>query len=168
MNIFSTQNLAIFLSVLFSGLLAGLLYGYACSVNIGLGRLNDSEYLKAMQSINEAILNPVFYLGFMGALVVLPIASWLNYTPSPSIKFYLLLSATAVYFIGVFIVTFACNVPLNEALANFNIDTASAEEIFSQREKFEASWNSFHFIRTIASILAFSFTIVSLLTKQNI
>lgn len=53
MDIFSIQNLSLFLATLLCGLLAGLFYGYSCSVNNGLGRLNDPGYLKAMRSINK-------------------------------------------------------------------------------------------------------------------
>jgi uncharacterized membrane protein len=166
MNIFSTQNLSLFLSVLLSGMVAGLLFGYSCSVNIGLGRLNDLEYLKAMQSINKAILNPAFFLIFFGALLVLPVTAWVNYTPSPSTGFYLLLSAAAIYFIGVFGVTIFGNIPLNNVLASFNIETASAQEILSHREQFESSWNKFHLLRTTASIITFALTILSIF-KSN-
>ncbi len=162
MDIFSIQNLSLFLATLLCGLLAGLFYGYSCSVNNGLGRLNDLGYLKAMRSINKVILNPVFFLSYFGALLILPVTAWINYTPYPSIRFYLLLSATIIYFTGVFGVTVAGNVPLNEALADFNIETASAEEIFSQREKFESPWNKYHLIRTMASILSFALTILSI------
>jgi uncharacterized membrane protein len=161
MNNLSSQNISIFLSVLLSGLLAGLFYGYSCSVNGGLGRLSDLEYLKAMQSINKVILNPVFFLSFMGTLLILPIATWLTYSPGPSIRFYLLLAAAGTYLIGVFVVTMAGNVPLNDALENFNIGGASMQELSAHREKFESHWNNFHLVRTLASIAAFALTILS-------
>ena len=69
------QNSLLFLSVLLSGLIMGLLYGYACSVNPGLNKLSDAEYLRAMQSINTAIQNPVFFISFMGTLFILPVTS---------------------------------------------------------------------------------------------
>jgi len=162
MNIFSWQSSLLFLSVLMSGLLAGLFYGYACSVNGGLGRLSDPEYLRAMQSINKVILNPVFFFSLMGTLSFLPIAAGVNYTADPSVRFYLLFLASVIYLAGVFGVTVAGNVPLNEALASFTIDGASASALSDQRAKFEASWNRYHGIRTIASIVSFSFTILSL------
>ncbi|MGI8583050.1 MAG: hypothetical protein ACR2KX_12675 [Chitinophagaceae bacterium] len=100
MDIFSIQNLSLFFATLLCGLLTGLFYDYSCSVNNGLGRLNDPGYLKAMRSINKVILNPVFFLRFF------------SYTPYPSIEFYLLLSATIIYFTGVFGVTVMKCVPI--------------------------------------------------------
>ncbi|HEY5823637.1 MAG TPA: anthrone oxygenase family protein [Cyclobacteriaceae bacterium] len=158
----SIQNVSLFLAVLLTGLLAGLFYSYACSVNIGLGRLTDEEYLRAMQSINEGILNPVFFLSFLGALVLLPFASWMNHNFIPTGAYYFLLSATIIYVIGVFGITAVGNVPLNEALARFTIDGASPQELFVQRQKFELTWNSYHTIRTVAAVLSFALSLVSI------
>lgn len=164
MNI-SLVQLIQFAAILLTGLLAGLFYGYDCSVIKGLGNLQNDAYLQSFQSINKAILNPYFFLSFMGCLLVLPIASWLSYKSGA--PFYLLTAASLVYLIGVFAVTVCCNVPLNDQLANFQISTATESEISAMRKTYEASWNAWHKIRTIASIVAFSLAVLSLL-KQKI
>ncbi|GAB3989925.1 DUF1772 domain-containing protein [Spirosoma daeguense] len=137
-----------------TALMAGLFYAYACSVNPGLNRLSDEAYLSAMQSINRAILNPVFFLCFLGAPVLLPLSTWLQFSQPLTLRFWLLLIASFVYVIGVFGVTAACNVPMNEALDAFNIQTASAEEISAQRATFEKPWNNWNTVRTVANIVA--------------
>lgn len=153
-----------FIAILLTGLLAGLFYAYDCSVIKGLGNLQDETYLQSFQSINKAILNPYFFLSFMGCLLVLPVASWLSYKSGTS--FYLLIAASLIYFIGVFGVTVCCNVPLNEQLANFQISTATENEISAMRKAFETSWNTWHKIRTIASIVAFSLAVLSLFKQK--
>ena len=137
-------------AILLTGLLAGLFYGYDCSVIQGLGQLENNAYLAAFQSINKVIQNPWFFISFMGSLLVLPLASWLSYKQGAA--FYLLLSASILYFIGVFGVTIGCNIPLNEQLANFQISTATESEISAMRKTFGHSWNTYHKIRTIAAI----------------
>lgn len=164
MNITLVQLIQ-FAAILLTGLLAGLFYGYDCSVIKGLGNLQNDTYLQSFQSINKAILNPYFFLSFMGCLFVLPVASWLSYKSGA--PFYLLTAASLVYFIGVFGVTVCYNVPLNDQLANFQISTATESEISAMRKTFEASWNTWHRIRTIASIVAFSLAVLSLF-KQKI
>lgn len=154
------------IAVLLTGLVAGLFYSYACSVTGGLGKLSDKEYLAAFQAINKAILNPWFFASFMGCLLVLPLTSWLSYSAGGNTPFYFQLSATLVYFIGVFGVTIFANVPLNNAVGNFNIGTASVKEIFAQRELFEAPWNKYNMIRTVAAILSFLLAILSILTIE--
>lgn len=111
------------LACLLTGLVAGLFYAYQCSVIGGLGQLGDKAYLMAFQSINKAILNPWFFAGFMGCLLVLPLASWMAFRVEADASFYFLLMATLAYFIGVFGITVFGNVPLNDALGSFDIAT---------------------------------------------
>lgn len=164
---FSFQNTILFITILLSGLVAGLLYSYSCSVNIGLNKLSDAEYLKAMQSINIAIQNPYFFISFMGLLVMLPLTAWKFYSPQPTVSFYFLITATSLYFIGVFAVTLFGNVPLNNQLAKFVISSATPNEISAMRLAFEKTWNNFHLIRTIAAIISFGFTILSVIKYKQ-
>ncbi|MES2513751.1 MAG: anthrone oxygenase family protein [Bacteroidota bacterium] len=154
------------IAILLTGLVAGLFYGYDCSVVKGLGNLPDDLYLRSFQSINRSIQNPYFFFSFMGSLVTLPTAAWLNYKNCHLATFYLLLSATVVYFIGVFGVTLFCNVPLNERLANFSISTATTTDLSAMRQTFEKPWNNYHTVRTIASVISFGLTILSLIRQK--
>lgn len=156
---YSFQNIVFFLTVLFSGLIAGLMYSYSCSVNNGLKALPDEAYVKAMQSINTAIQNPYFFLCFLGLIVLFPLTAKLSYTQP---YFYIWLAATLLYCIGVFGVTIFGNVPLNNQLAAFDSTNASAKEISEMRTAFESAWNNYHFIRTIAAVLSFGLTIAAL------
>ena len=152
-----------FAAVLLTGLVTGLLYGYDCSVVKGLGNLKDDAYLQSFQSINKVIQNPYFFISFMGCLIVLPIATWMSSRHSSPTTFYLLLTATLLYIVAVFGVTIFGNVPLNEQLAKFSISTATENEISSMRKAFENLWNNYHFVRTVAAIIAFSLAIISML-----
>jgi uncharacterized membrane protein len=159
------MKVLLFTTILFSGLVAGLLYGYSCSVNIGLKSLADNEYIKAMQSINIAIQNPIFFVSFMGLLFVFPITTYLLYQQQ-NIFFYLFVAAMLIYVVGVFGVTIFCNVPLNEQLAKFPILTATQLEISAMRKLFEKHWNLYHSIRTIAAIMAFALTILFVVKQK--
>lgn len=161
----TTQTVFQILSVLLTGLIAGLFYGYDCSIIKGLGSLTDKEYLGAFQSINRAILNPYFFLSFIGSIIVLLITCWLTFKSGNMTTFYFLLAATLVYLLGTFIVTMAANVPLNNQLDRLNLAAEPAEAISAFREKFETTWNNWHHIRTYASMLAFLLAILSLVKK---
>jgi uncharacterized membrane protein len=71
-----------------------------------------------------------------------------------------------IYFVGVLGVTMLCNVPLNEQLAKFSISTATSNEISAMRKSFERPWNAYHTIRTIASIVSFGLTILSIIKSR--
>jgi uncharacterized membrane protein len=155
------------IAALFTGLLAGLFYGYECSVIKGLGNLQDEVYLQSFQSINKAIQNPYFFIIFMGSLVVLPVATWLCYDKYSLLTFYLLLAATVLYIVGVFGVTIFGNVPLNEALDRLNLQGSTVDEIAKQRAIFETAWNQLHTIRTIAAVASFALVLMAFLNKSG-
>jgi uncharacterized membrane protein len=157
------MKMLLFLTILLSGLVAGLLFAYSCSVNQGLHSLGDREYIQAMQGINSAIQNPVFFVSFMGLLVLYPLCSYQTYRQNGGLSLYLIIGAMLIYFVAVFGSTALFNVPLNNRLAQFNTRTASLEQIALMRQAFEKPWNFYHSIRTIAAIIAFALSILCLL-----
>lgn len=161
------QNIILTVTTTLTALIAGLFYAYSCSVNIGLAKLPNDGYITAMQSINREIQNPVFFVSFMGALLMLPISTFFQYKTGAMDSFWLLLIATIIYCIGTFGVTIMGNVPLNEMLDKFNIQSASTEEISSIRNRFEIPWNRFHTIRTIAAVISLILVIIACIIKPG-
>lgn len=155
------------LALLLSGLIAGLFYAYSCSVNEGLSRLPDAEYLRAMQSINRVILNGLFMVSFLGTLAILPLLAWVKAAKPVEADFYLVLAAALLYLIAVFGVTLVKNVPLNEMLDKFNIEASSASEWAALRQRFEAPWNNWHQVRSIAAALCFLLVILACLDPRK-
>ncbi len=164
---FTTTNLILLAAALATALITGLLYAYSCSVNPGLGRLSADRYIGAMQSINKAIQNPLFFLSFFGAAILLPVSCYMEYRHLPGNRFYLLLAATIFYLAGVIGVTVAGNVPLNEALDKFNLASADAAEAAKEKLAFMTRWNRFHTIRTIASFFSLLLVLIACLYKES-
>jgi uncharacterized membrane protein len=159
-------NIVLLITAFTTALIAGLFYAWSCSVNPGLGKLPDAGYLAAMQSLNREILNPLFFMSFMGTLFLLPLCTWLQYGSPVSTQFYLMLAATIVYAVGTFGVTIMGNVPLNNALDAFNL-SASPDVLHQQRELFEKPWNRLHSIRTIANAIALILVLLACLSRQE-
>ena len=160
------MKLVPFITLLLSGLVAGLFYAYSCSVNPGLKELSNSEYVKAMQAINIAIQNPVFFTSFMGLLLAYPLLAFQTYKADAN-TFALVMASGIIYFVFVFGITAACNVPLNNQLAAFNMTTATEAEINNMRRVFENPWNTWHAIRTYASVLSFALLLAAFLLKNK-
>ena len=155
------NHLILFTTAVTTALVAGLLYGYSCSVNPALSSLTDYEYLKAMQQINSAILNPWFFMTFTGSLLLLPVSVWMQARSGDTTGFYFQLAATLLYLAGVFGVTIFGNVPLNQQLANTDLQSSSAQIMHEMRRSFEVPWGRFHQLRTWASILTLICVIIS-------
>ena len=56
----NANNTLLITGVIGTGLVAGLLYGWAVSVIPGTTRVGDHTYVETMQDINRAIINPAF------------------------------------------------------------------------------------------------------------
>jgi uncharacterized membrane protein len=160
-------NFLLVLTATFSALMAGLFFAWSCSINAGLGRLSDIAYITAMQNINSAILNPLFFMVFFGAVILLPASTLVHYSQPISIRFWYLLAASIIYVVAVFGVTVFGNVPLNDALKNFQLQGASLQEIASQRLKFEGPWVHLNNIRTIGSIVSTVLVILACLSTKT-
>lgn len=149
-----------------TGLSAGLFFAWSFSVTPGLAKINDAAYIVAMQSMNRAILNPTFFLVFMGPLVLLPLSTYLSYTGAGSLRFWLMAGATVAYVIGVFGITMAGNVPMNEALDAFNMGSATPDQIAARRMAFEDRWVFLNNIRTAFAALALIFGLAASILPQ--
>ena len=161
------SNIFLLVATICVGLMSGLFYSYSCSVMPGLNRLDDYQYISAMQSINRAIQNPLFFIVFFGVLVTLPIATYLKYAQPISAAFWFLLAATVIYFTGSFLVTAIGNIPLNNSLDKFDITVATKESISDQRQLFETKWNNLNLIRTVCSLLAFICSLLAFLKSYE-
>ncbi|MBZ4187761.1 DUF1772 domain-containing protein [Niabella beijingensis] len=147
------DKILFFTALLLVALMAGLFFSFSVSVTQGLGKLDNLNYLRAMQHINREILNPVFLLCFTGAPFALIGATITKFIYHREL-FVFMTGITLLYIIGVFLVTMLANVPLNNYLAALHLDQLSAAELEAARSKFEQSWNRFNHIRTVFSIAA--------------
>lgn len=154
-------NIILVLTATATALMAGLFYAWSCSVMLGFARLPDREFISAMQATNRAIQNPVFFAAFFGAPIFLMISTILHYNQSP--RFWFLLAATIIYLVGTFGVTIFGNVPMNNMLDRFNLESAGVEETALERANFESRWNNLNTIRTVSSTLAVILVVIACL-----
>src|SRR5215203_4936585 len=78
----AVRTLTLGLATLATGLVAGVFYAYAVSVNLGLAAQPDASYVVTMQAINARIQNPMFYASFFGAVLFL-LATLAAHIPRP-------------------------------------------------------------------------------------
>jgi len=149
------HTIILLLASLSTGIMAGIFFIWTNTIKPGIGKLNDMGYLSAFQSMNRVILNPIFIGIFIAPVILIPLSAALHLNILPDYKFWILLSATILYWIGTFGVTIRGNIPLNELLDKTNIENISTEQAKSLRQSIENKWNRFNLIRTISSISAF-------------
>ncbi len=149
-----------------TGLIAGVFYAYAVSVNLGLAVQPDASYVATMQAINERIQNPAFFLSFFGAGLLLLAALALHYRRPRSGRFRLVALASALYIGGGFLLTVFVNVPMNDQLAGVAAG-ATAEELARVRAAYEGPWDFWNGVRAVFSTLAFVALVGACLLREG-
>jgi uncharacterized membrane protein len=162
---FSIKTVTLFLAIILTGLSAGLFYAWQVSVIPGTRKLMDMTYLQSMQSINKEILNPAFFLIFMGSPLILAITTIQHY--NNGVTFWILLAATLVYAFGTFAVTALGNVPLNDTLEALNLAELADAEVVQFRNSYELKWNRLHLIRTVFAVFSFLFSLAAIFIRYK-
>ncbi|MEV4119690.1 anthrone oxygenase family protein [Micromonospora sp. NPDC049645] len=142
------------LSVLATGLMAGLFSAFSYAVMPGLRNTDDVAFVSSMRGINKAILVPIFGILFGGALILLA-ASLIALRHNAGVRPWVALAL--LLYVLTLLVTMAVNVPLNNGLET---GSGSAESL---REAFESRWVGWNAIRALLNTGAFAAAAVALL-----
>ena len=141
------------------GLIAGVFFAFSAFVMAALARLPPAQGIAAMQSINIVVINPWFLTAFFGtaaACVGLAAAALLRW-PAPGAAW--LLAGGVLYPVGTILVTTACNVPLNNALAAADPAGADGAALWS---RYLGRWTAWNHVRTAAALAAAAALILAL------
>ena len=140
----------ILLSALGSALMAGMFFTFSNFVMTALGRMKPSEGIVAMQFINIVILNPLFYVLFMGTALLslaLPLSIiWRDVHPN---EIYIV-GGSLFYLLGVMVVTIVRNVPMNNALDAVKAESNEGIQLW---EQYLVDWTRWNHVRSITSFL---------------
>ncbi len=156
------KNASLYAAIILTGLSAGFFYAWQVSVIPGTKQVGDKPYLEVMQSINRAILNPWFFVIFIGTLLLLAVATYTHYK-QPS--FIPVLAALVFYLVGTIGVTGIGNVPMNETLDAINLAHENEQSLKEIRTLWEPRWNKFHLIRTWCSVISFLLVLLAAFTQ---
>ena len=133
------------------GLMAGFFFAFSAAVMQALARLPAAEGIAAMQSINVAVLNPVFLGAFVGTaafcLLVMVASLWWWHSPG---SVYVLVGG-ALYLVGTFCATVVCNVPKNDALASVAPTDPDSASLWAS---YLVTWTAWNHLRTAAALAA--------------
>ncbi len=134
-----------------SGLIGGVFFAFSSFVMRALARLDPIPAMQAMQSINITVINPHFLGSFMGTAAVSLVAIVLGVMRWGEPNAAYLIVGGSLYFVGTFLVTIACNVPLNDALERSSPESPTAPEVWAH---YLLVWTRWNHVRTVAALLA--------------
>lgn len=147
------------LSALGCGVIGGVFFAFSTFVMKALNALPPPQGIAAMKSINVVVLNPLFLSVFLGTAVgcvALVISSMLGWEKPGAA---LVLAGGVLYLVGTLLVTIACNVPRNNALAALDPVGAESAQFWTNYVRVWTAWNN---VRTIAAIAASGLMMIAL------
>ena len=149
-----------FLAAIGSGVVGGVFFAFSNFVMAALARLPVPSGIASMNSINVTVITPTFMAALFGTglICLVLIAAVLFGWSQPGS--YWLLAGAVIYFVGNPLVTIVFNVPLNDALAVVDPESANGAAVWANHLNQWVMWNH---VRTVTAIASMACFIVALL-----
>jgi uncharacterized membrane protein len=145
------------ITLAFIGLMAGVFFAFSVSVMIALDAIEPGNAIRAMQSINRKIQNPVFLATFVLAPIAGAVTGGLLLGLGETWAAIIMFLAAAAYVLGSFVPTGRINVPLNNALDTTTVpaDSNEAARVWTDYSTRWTRWNTLRaLICTLSLLLA--------------
>lgn len=152
----------LWLSALGCAVMAGLYFAFSAFIMRALGEIDRAAGLAAMVAINRVILRSAFMPVFLGstltslALVGIALLRWGEPGTAP------MLLGAAAYVLGMFAVTMARNVPLNNRLI-----AAGAGGDDGTWTLYLTVWTRWNHVRTVASLAGLVLFVLALIERAT-
>lgn len=143
-----TQVYLVLIAAVGTGLNAGLFFIFSACIMAALGRLPSEDGIAAMNAINDAIQNLLFFLVFLGTAVVavgILVIAFVHALPGSALA----IAASLVFLVGTIGVTIVVNVPMNNALAATSPAEPRAARLWAD---YLSSWTAWNHVRSLASL----------------
>lgn len=139
-----------FVTALGCGLMGGAFFAFSSFIMTALGRLPAPQGIAAMQSINVFAVTPVFMSALFGTALacLLLIIATVYRSPAASTS---LIVGSALYLVGVVLVTIVVNVPRNNALMRVDPASEDGARVWGD---YVASWTMWNHVRTLSGFAA--------------
>jgi uncharacterized membrane protein len=138
------------------GLVGGLYFAFSAFIMRALAGIDRAAGIAAMNAINTVILRSLFMPLFLGTTLGSAALGVAGAMQAGSTRGALLIAGGLVYVLGMFVVTMAFNVPLNNALLR------GGESDAATWQRYLASWTRWNHLRTVASLAAAALFIAAL------
>ena len=141
-------------ALLGSALVGGIFFAFSTFIMKALARVPSSEGIRAMQSINVVVINPLVMGAFIGTAILSAVIAMLVLGGWAGALSHWFFVGALHYVIGTFFVTAFGNVPLNDQLEGVSPEVG--EQLWSH---YLSKWTIWNHIRTTAAMIAaFCFT----------
>jgi uncharacterized membrane protein len=133
------------------GVVAGVFFAFSTFVMKALAQLKPQEGISAMQAINITAIDPLFMTALFGTAAACSFLGFFSLFKWHQPNSIYLLLGSLLYLLGTILVTIAFNVPLNDALAKVEPNSAEGANLWA---KYLTDWTLWNHVRTLTSLAA--------------
>ena len=133
-----------------SGLIAGVYFAFSTFIMPAFAKIETTQSIAAMNSINKTILHSLFMPLFFGSSIISVVLIIFAFIHWGQVGSELTFIAGIVYFFGMFFCTVIFNVPLNNALARTDLNDNNAQQVWSHCLN---TWTQWNHLRTVSSLI---------------
>mmetsp|Transcript_55950 Transcript_55950/g.99649 ORF Transcript_55950/g.99649 Transcript_55950/m.99649 type:complete len:189 (+) Transcript_55950:58-624(+) len=156
----TVTELLLLIGIVGAGLLSGLYFIFSFCVMWSLNKQAPATAITVMNTINVVIINPAFMSVFFGTPLVcaaLLFRSWWDGIWKADNVY--MATGAAVTLIGEFVVTMTMNVPMNDALASYDLGSGDDAAEWSNYSTSWTAWNTVRMSASVITVLSFSWAI---------
>lgn len=155
-------DLLLWFTMLSVGLMAGVYFTFSAFVMRALDVIGRPAGMLAMQSINKVIVRSSFLPLFFGSTLAAAVLAVIALLDTEQAGALYLLTGSATYVIGMFVVTLAGNVPLNNALDAADPASAEGEAMW---QRYMSRWVAWNHVRTVACTVSLGLLVAALVER---
>lgn len=149
-SLFSTDYLTL-ATAIGAGLMAGVFFTFSNFVMPALAKLPADQGTAAMQSMNVEAINRWFMTALFGTGAACLVLAVLSFRSVANPRAFLRFAGAVVYVLGIIVVTAACNVPRNNALAVLDPAGAGSAAAWS---RYLGEWVFWNHVRTGSGLVS--------------
>ena len=136
--------------LLLSGLMAGIYFTFSVVIMRSFSTLDALMGARAMITINQVIVKTLFLPLFFGSTVLACVLIASVLLDGIGSTDYLTLLSSAIYIVGMFLVTLVGNVPMNNKLQSLADQQAALTQYW---QSYLTTWTRLNHIRTLACLV---------------
>ncbi len=142
-------QIAVALSLLFTGAIFGFFYAFFASVLNGFDTMDGAAAIDAMNAINREVRNVRFFPIFFLTPLIMTTAAGLGWLAGNRRAALFLFAAAIVYVFGAMAPTVMVSVPLNQSLMIVDVPALSPAEAARVWEAYSTDWSRWNGIRAL-------------------
>lgn len=151
----AARDVSLVTATMAMGFVAAVFVFYSTTVMPGLRTTDDHTFVTSFQSLDRAILNPLFLgFGFVGALLLTGLAGLLHLGGERRSVLPWIAAAFVLYLVA-FVITITVHVPLNDGIKAEGAPDRIADLSAVRAQFDEARWLVWNHVRSVSGSVAF-------------